>query len=321
MVGVNSFGADSSATEAEFFFAVTMRELLPFLRANNITPRMNSLPCRSLDDLEEAERQRAERQMLTAQREAEAADLAAARQADELRQQIAFSVLDERSAGLLVALLALLVAAGSGAYAAHSHRQGNLRHRAVAGSVALAATAIALLAWFTRPGYEDIQERLEEELRSQMDAAATASQPQPASTSGNLTCTLDTSRSRIISEPVEDIPLGWTDSGCVNGRTQYGATGGEWSRVFVPGDEDTVSVNRYDPQAREYVVERYLLERTQMDELRTVRAGFDAPACNAGQQAATDLGDRQQAILTMLPERPNERLVYVCNEDSGAPAN
>ena len=321
VVGVNSFGADSSATEAEFFFAVTMRELLPFLRANNITPRMNSLPCRSLDDLEEAERQRTERQMMTAQREAEAAELAAARQSEELRQQIAFAVLDERAAGLLLTVISLLVAASAGAYAAHAHRQQNLRHRAIAGSVAMAATAVALLAWFTRPEYDDIQGRLEEALRTQMDEAADAPQPQAASTSGNLTCMLDTGRSRVVGEPVEEIPLSWTDDGCVNGRTQYGATGGEWSRVFVPGDEDTVSVNRYDPQSREYVVERYLLERTQMDELRTVRAAFDAPACNAGQQAATDLGDRQQAILTMLPERPNERLVYVCGEDSDAPAN
>ena len=320
VVGVNSFGADSDATEAEFFFAVTMRELLPFLRANNITPQMNSLPCRSLDELEEAERDRAERQTLSAEREAQAAEQAAVRQSDELRQQIAFAVLDERAAGMLLAVIALLVAGGTGAFAAHAHRQQNLRHRAIAGSVALVATVGALLAWFTRPAYGDIQERLEEALRVQMDEADAAPLPVAASTAGNLTCVLDTSRSRVVSEPVEEIPLGWTEAGCVNGRTQYGATGGEWSRVFVPGDEDTVSVNRYDPQRREYVVERYLLDRTQMDELRAARAEFDAPACNAGPQAATDLGDKQQAILTLLPERPNERLVYNCDSDSGPPA-
>ncbi|MXO72590.1 S1 family peptidase [Alteraurantiacibacter buctensis] len=318
VVGVNSFGAESNATEAEFFFAVTMRELLPFLRANGITPQMNSLPCRSLDELEEAERQRAERQMLTAQREAQAAEQEAARQSDDLRAQVAFEVLDERAAGLFAAFILLLIAGAAGAYAAHAHRQQNLRHRALAGSVALMALAAALIAWFTRPAYADIQERVEERLREQMDSPQTGPLPQPASTAGNLTCTLDTGRSRIIGEPVAEFPLRWTEAGCVNGRTQYGATGGEWSRVFVPGDEDTVSVNRYDPQAREYVVERYLLDRTAMDELRSVRAEFQAPACNAGGTAATDLGDRQQAILTMLPDRPNERLVYTCSEDSAA---
>lgn len=316
VVGVNSFGADSAATEAEFFFAVTMRELLPFLHANNITPQMNSLPCRSLDDLEEAERQRAEQELLTAQRQSEAAELAAARQSDELRQQIAFQVLDERLAGMLLAVIALLVAGGAGALAAHAHRQQNMRHRAIAGSIALVAVVAALLAWFTRPAYADIQERLEEVLRTQMADAEAAPLPPAASATGNLTCVLDTSRSRVVGEPVEEIPLGWTAAGCANGRTQYGATGGEWSRVFVPGDEDTVSVNRYNPQAREYVVERYLLDRTQMDQLRAARADFDAPACNTGPQAATDLGDKQQAILTLLPERPNERLVYTCSGDS-----
>lgn len=320
VVGVNSFGAESNATEAEFFFAVTMRELLPFLNANGITPRMNSLPCRSLDELEEAERQRAERQMLSAEREAEAAQQDAARRSDELRQQIAFEVLDQRATGLFAAFILVLVAGGAGAYAAHTHRQQNLRHRAIAGSAALVALVAALMAWFTRPAYADIQQRVEDRLRAQMDSQQTDPLPRPASTAGNLTCTLDTGRSRIIGEPVQDIPLEWTDSGCVNGRTQYGATAGEWSRVFVPGDEDTVSVNRYDPQAREYVVERYLLDRTSMDELRTARADFQAPACNAGGAAATDLGDRQQAILTLLPERPNERLVYTCSEDSAAPA-
>ena len=61
VIGVNSFGAESSGAEAEFYFAVSTRELLPFLRANGVTPRVNAAPCRSLADLEAAERERAGR--------------------------------------------------------------------------------------------------------------------------------------------------------------------------------------------------------------------------------------------------------------------
>ena len=51
VVGVNSFGADSDGSDAEFYFAVSLRELLPFLRANDVEPITNALPCRSIDEL------------------------------------------------------------------------------------------------------------------------------------------------------------------------------------------------------------------------------------------------------------------------------
>lgn len=315
VIGVNSFGAESNATEAEFFFAVTMRELLPFLRANSITPQMNSLPCRSLDELEAAERDRAERQSLSAEREAAQAEATEARRSDELRREIEFQVLDERSNGTALSLLALLILAGGAGYAAYSHQRADMRQRAIGGSVAVVALIVMLAAWLSRPDYKDIQERLEDALRSAMTEADTAPVPQGTS-GGQLSCTLDTARSRVLGAPVESLPLVWTEQGCVNGRTQYGATGGDWSRVFVPGDEDAVSVNRFDPQREEYVVERYLLDRTQMAALREVRAAYQAPACNAGSQAASELGDQQQAVLALLPDRPNERLVYTCGNDS-----
>ena len=39
-------------------FAVSLRELLPFLRDNGVEPVTNALPCRSIDDLNAEERQR-----------------------------------------------------------------------------------------------------------------------------------------------------------------------------------------------------------------------------------------------------------------------
>src|SRR3546814_17485150 len=42
VLGVNSFGATSDGTDAEFYFAVSTRELIPFLRANGIEARINA---------------------------------------------------------------------------------------------------------------------------------------------------------------------------------------------------------------------------------------------------------------------------------------
>jgi hypothetical protein len=82
----------------------------------------------------------------------------------------------------------------------------------------------------------------------------------------------------------------------------------------VPQDEAEVSVSRFDPATREYRVERYLLDRQALARARTARGEFQAPACGAGEAAALQFGARQQAILSLLPPRPNERLVYKCSE-------
>ncbi len=128
---------------------------------------------------------------------------------------------------------------------------------------------------------------------------------------------LDSERSRITGAAAQDVPFEWTEDGCVNGRTQYGLADGVWSRAFVPSDEESVSVNRFDPATREYRMERYLLDRAAMARARTARAEFEAPACGGGADAARDLGARQAAILSLLPARPNERLVYRCAKAAG----
>ena len=315
VIGVNSFGTDSAGTEAEFFFAVSMRELLPFLRANSVTPLVNSLPCRSLAELEAEERTRAEETQASAAQQAAAEEAAAAEHRNLLRREIEFAVIDARSNGMGAALLLLVIALASGAYGFDAHRKGDLRARKIGGAVALAALAIALIVWLTRPGFASVESRLEEQLRLEADHGPPAGAIATAATrTGTLTCVLDTARSRVVGAPAESLPLEWREDGCVNQRTQYGLSSGEWTRVFVPGDEQNVSINRFDPTTGEYVVERYLLGREAMSAARSARGEFQAPACNAGPDAAGELGLQQDTITTLLPDRPNERLVYTCGE-------
>ena len=312
VLGVNSFGAESAGTDAEFFFAVSTREILPFLRANGVSARINSLPCRSLDDLEAQERAREAQRQAEAAAEAAETEAAQARRAEELRRQYTFEVMDQRTNAMGLAFLMLALGCGLAALAFHYHRQGQLRERAFAGAGALAALGIALASWVMRPGFEVIETRVQKALYDEQEGTDTGPITLPTS-SGAMSCVLDTQRSRIVTAPTEELAFDWTEQGCANGRTQYGQYGGDWSRVLVPSEEDTVSVNSFDPDAREYVVERYLLDREAMTKARATRGEYEAPQCGADEAAARALGDRQQLILSQLPDRPNERLVYSCS--------
>ena len=128
-----------------------------------------------------------------------------------------------------------------------------------------------------------------------------------------LQCTLLPERSRITSAEAQDLSFDWAEGGCVNERTQYGFSGGTWSRVFVPNSEDAVSVNSFDPDRRIYRVERYLLPRSAMAEAREARGKYKAPVCGA-ENAASQLGDLQTEVLGQLPRQANERLVYECSD-------
>ena len=323
VLGVNSFGAESEGADAGFYFAISTRELLPFLRANDITPQINDMPCRSLADLNAEERQRAEEQKIAADTKARANEEALAKRREEARRQIDFQILDERDNGLALTLALLIATMGAAGFAWLSYEDGEDRRMKIGGAVAVIALIGAGIAWFSRPGFAESDDRLQDLLRREMVAGehgAIATTQQPKQTTGALVCTLDQDRSRIVGAAEQTVPLEWQDDGCVNGRTQYGLSGGSWSRVFVPESEANVSVNSFDPATGEYRMDRYLLDSDALAKVREARGKFQAPACGAGQEAAQTLGTQQATVLSLLPQQPNERLVYHCAASSQAPS-
>jgi hypothetical protein len=314
VIGVNSFGAESGNADAEFFFAVSTRELLPFLRANDISPQVNGLPCRSLAELDAAERAAAERQQMAAQARAEQDEAAQARRLQAERRSVELAIMGERDNGMAIAGVLLLVALGAGGFAFIRYDREERRTAAITGGIALLALVGAGAAWLTRPGFDEIDERLDENLRRELPSGSPQASAGAPTSDGSLICVLDPDRSRITGAASDDLPLDWREDGCVNGRTQYAPGGGDWARVFVPEDEAVVSINRYNPDAREYRVERYLLGREAIDRVREARAAIEVPQCGAGADAARTLGAHQEALMSLLPARPNERLVYQCSE-------
>ena len=144
VIGVNSFSADSESGDAEFYFAVSLRELLPFLRDNGVEPVTNALPCRSIDELNAEERQRMEAQQSAArERLAERAEtLREVREKARLTAQM--DVLAARENRMALALIALLAAVGGG-YAAAMWRGDPARrkHAGIAAGLAGAAAGNA----------------------------------------------------------------------------------------------------------------------------------------------------------------------------------
>jgi hypothetical protein len=311
VLGVNSFGAESEGADAGFYFAISTRELLPFLRANDITPQINDQPCRSLADLNAEERQRAEDQKVAAEAKARADEEALARHREEDRRKIDFQVLDERDNGMALALVLLLAALGAGGFAWLSYEDGERKRMKIGGSVAVIAVIGAGAAWFARPTFAQADERLQDVLRQEMTAENRGAipTPQPA---GALVCTLDPQRSRIVGTANPTVNLDWQDDGCVNGRTQYGFEGGTWSRVLVPQSEASVSVNTFDPASGDYRMDRYLLDNDKMSKIRQARTEYGSATCGGGKAAAEKLGTQQAAVLALLPPQPNERLAYHC---------
>jgi serine protease Do len=313
VVGINSFGTESDGTDAEFFFAASTRELLPFLRENGITPQANGSPCRSLADLDKAERERLEREQMLAREKARADALARGQSEERLRDQALFSIMNERELRTALALLLLLGAAGAGYVAWQAREAGDARRLKLAGGASGVLVLILLGIWFTKPGLDSLDDLVLEMQRAAEEPDDTSSPAAPEAQTG-YRCVVDVERSRVTTTETEDVDLTWQPDGCVNMRTQYGRSEGGWSRVLVPNDEAAVSVNRFDPQTGEFRTERYLLGREAMETARKARGEYKAPACGAGPAAVADLGNFQQVILNQLPTDPNERIVYKCSE-------
>ena len=311
VIGVNSFGADSGGSDAEFFFAVSGRELRPFLRENGVDFATNALPCRSIAELDAEERERLERERNAALAASERDAASRAEERDRARLTAQLAVLEERENHMGAAFVLLLVAIGSGAYAlSQKRRSGQERIVMIAGGIAAAAVIGALVAWFTRPGIDAIDERVAA-LSGDRASDASASGTNIAADRGRFLCTLQPERSRVTGARTDDVAFTWNEGGCLNGRTQYGLSSGQWQRVLVPAEEPVVTVNTYQPQTRTFRTDRYLLGRSELAEVRAARNAYTPPQCDADNAAQT-LGEMQQNVLSRLPGRPNERLVYSC---------
>ncbi|WP_068073016.1 S1C family serine protease [Novosphingobium lentum] len=329
VVGVNSFGTVSqNGTDSSFFFAISMRELGSFLRQSQVTAHVSSQPCRSIADFDRAEGERSAGDAARATAAAQAKAQADQHTADLARREAEIDILAERDNGLALAALLLVATLAAGGSALLFEQRDQRRKSRIAAALAAALLLGSLVAWFSRPSLAQIDERadnaLAEATKGKASASATGSGPagsesaaasanaEPAGT-GAMRCIFQPDRSRVTVSEITDVPLDFEAGGCVNKRTQYSLGSSGWSRVLVPRQDLSVSLNTYDPATRTYKVEHFLLGLAAMDKLRATRDRFTAPQCGAGEAAARKLDQNEAALRQLLPPEPNERLTYHCD--------
>jgi len=318
VLGVNSFGSQSeSDADAEFGFAISNREVASFLRQAGVTFQRTSVPCRSIAELdaEEARRTAAdESHRLEAERaQTEARDKAMQKARDQAQQDI-YSARENAVAiaGVLLVLSGLALGATM-----MFHAQGKEKERLYAGIGGGLLLVGAALIFFLRPSFADIDDRLGQ---SGVENMVAPIQTAPSALTGDLLCRIDESRSRITVSGVEDVPLRWTETGCVNGDTQYGQEGAGWSRILVPADEDAISIHSFDPASRTYRVDRYLADEDIVAQARQIREHFAIRGCSPDASGREKLQQMQSEIRSVLPPQPNERLIYSCGKAATADA-
>jgi V8-like Glu-specific endopeptidase len=305
VLGVNTLITRNQDGDSPFAFAVANRELTAFLRAARQPFPSTAGECVSMAERLRADQERSATELRTREAETAARTLAA-------RERALAQVQERRENRLAVAVLLLvlsLLAFGGAGILFVKNRQRQAIGLAGLGGVLLLA---AVSAFFTRPSLADVEAAPGDAATNQASAAT------PARFAGRNTCSLVAERSRVTISSTDDVPLEWSETGCVNARTQYARNGESWSRVLVPTGEQAVSVLEFKPAEGEYVVTRYLLDAQAMARVRALRQSVDVKACTADTEARTVLADQLREITAVLPRLPNERLVYRCRSASAA---
>ena len=160
VVGINSFGSVAENGGSEFYFAISMKELTAFLRAQKVSYNSVSGPCRSVAELTQAEEKReaAARAKIAAENRI-AAELRANAEG-KIRRDAELAIIIERENRLALAgLLLLLTLASIGASYALFSKDKRL-HGKLAGIAAaiLAFAAVMILAG--RPSFDEVDDRV-----------------------------------------------------------------------------------------------------------------------------------------------------------------
>ncbi len=312
VLGANSFGSISNGNDAEFGFAVSAREILNFLRKAGVKVATTATPCRSAAEisLEEQQREIAARAQVDAARDAEAEkrERAEAKLRTTISQDIIAARENRMAIAALILLLSLLAAGGAGVLMVQGKRNPAIGAAGGAGILLLAA----IFTFLSRPDFSEIDDRVAASLKE--NEPKSLPQPTSIANSGKYQCTINPDRSRITVSQQNEMPLEWADGGCVNGRTQYSRDGAKWSRIFVPNQEQTITISSFQPDRSEFTEERYLVGLDTMTKAREIRAKYGNRACTKDNEALADIEDMVKAIRAELPSQANESLVYECKK-------
>lgn len=309
VVGINSFGTVSDGNDAEFFFAIANREVRNFLSRNKVKFRNVDGPCLSRAELNRAEAERAAAEKAKIEAANRDAEAARTKTLGEARKDAEYAIIEARENRIMLTILLLLGALGAAGTGWQMFERERKNHGKIALALATVMLIAALLAWYTRPGFDQIDERARAALKGSADPAAKA----VVANAGPQICTIDRSRSRITISDAADVKFDWSAGGCINNRTQYAEDAGQWTRTLVPNKEQQVSIIQFDPKTSSYRIERHLLGAEAMGKAREARKRYDVQSCSADPAMLDKIGQMNRAVRELLPPQANEVLQFNCS--------
>jgi serine protease Do len=315
VVGINSFLSISEGIDSTFAFALSVKELQAFLVKSRVTATVTTTPCLTADQTADRDAALTRADDAAAALQARKAEGEVARASAE-KAKIRDDIAGERENGLAAAagLFGLGIVGAVIGISLLGRRK--IAQQRLGWPVVLIGVLLAVgsaVVFLTRPKFSDVEDRYAA-AHPPKDAAPAFS----AIHEGPKLCVFNADRSRVTVSKTENVAMDWRGDGCVNGKTQYGSNAGIWSRTFAPNTEATVTIQSFDPAKSRYSVERFLLPADAMEQARIIRARYKNEACTTDVAQRQSVADMESAIRAVLPQAPNERLVFDCQATNGA---
>lgn len=310
VLGINSFGSVSDGNDAEYGFAVSDREIASFLRQAGVQPQRTAEPCKSLAEIEAAQK------IADEQAKAQAAEktLAVRESAMAEREQAQQAVIARRENMMAVAAILLAGAAVAAAAAIHSASRKGKRKillEILAGLLLIGAAIV----FFLRPSFDSADAEMPTPFDDNAAIDNTASAASPDASVGDNLCRIDDALSRVTVSDTSDVSFRWSAGGCINGQTQMAQGSSGWTRILVPETEAAISVRHFDPATGTYRSDKYLVDADTANKARALRKTLGWSGCTTDPERLAALETMQGQIEAVLPTQPNERLIYHCTPD------
>jgi len=313
VLGINSFGSLANGGGAEFYFAVSIRELSAFLGKQGVSLQSVSNECRSVAEMTraEAEREAAAREKIEAENRI-AKELRTGKEG-KFRRDAEHEIITERENHIALAGLLLVLCAAAGGAAWQFAERGRRDQMKVTFAISVTLLFAAFIIFLIRPSFDEVEARVRAAMTPDPAPPEQAAAP-PTANGSKLRCAIQTDRSRATVSDTEDILFEWKPDGCINGRTQYAETAGSWSRSFVPNNDSHVSLVSFTPDSKTYRIERYLLGMEAMGIAREARQRYDVKSCSTDTAVRDKIDNMNKAVREVLPQTPNELLIFTCSD-------
>lgn len=315
VIGINSFGSVADGGGAEFYFAISVREVITFLQGNGVNLAAVTNECRSVAELTRAEAEREAAIRAKVETEARIASELQRSREGKVRSDSEHAVIGERENHLALATLLLVVSAVAGGAAWQFTERAQRDRFKIAAGIGGVALAAAIIVFLARPSFDEVDERVRAAMSENLKSGVTPNSATATVDAGKRRCVLQPERSRVTVSDTADVIFTWSKNGCVNDRTQYIDNAGTWSRSFVPNNDAQVSIVSYEPKNEVYRIERYLLGLDAMEKARIARQRYEVTKCSADSKTTDKIDSMNKAVREVLPSSPNEILVFACSDN------